>query len=529
MDTHVDLSVIDYIILAVYLLTVVGLGTFFSKRSRARTEKTFFTGGGGIPSWAIGLSIMATLISSVSFLAYPGESFDSNWILLVQGLMVPIVLSFLIGFIVPLYRKVIGVSTYEYFEKRFGYGARLYTSLAFVFAIFSSLGTVFFLISLTLSQMLGINTYLIIWILGLAVILYSILGGFEAIIWLDVIQGSMLIFGGVISVIFLFSFSDMGPFELISTAYAHGKIGFKPYDWNFKKLTFWVMVINGVFYAVQKYATDQTMVQRYLASDTDKEAIKASLTGILLSVPVWTLFMLVGTALWSFYNFGTNTLPEMRPDAVFPYFIMTELPPGITGLIIACLMAAGLSSLDSELNSLSAVCVEDYYRRFKPDSTPKERLYISKLVTLGAGIIAIGIGSIYTFAGNDTVLNILFTFYAIFSGGIVGLFLLGVLTTRSNKKGVYVGIMACIFFTGYAVLTSTPIPWGGENKLLLDLGSFNYVHHKYMLGVYSHIVLFVVGYVASLFFDSNKDISDLTIYSWLEERKQRKQEEQINV
>lgn len=512
MDNEINLHVIDYIILVGYLLLIIGIGISFSKKTK--TGMSYFTGSGGIPSWAIGLSILATLISSVTFLAYPGEGFNNNWIRLVQGLMVPIVLIFLIGFIVPLYRKVIGVSTYEFFEKRFGYGARLYTSLAFLFAIFSSMGTIFFLIALTLSQMLGFNTYMVIWCLGLAVILYSIMGGLEAIIWLDVIQGILLITGGIVSVIFLLTLPEMGPFEIISTAYEQDKIGFSPYEWQFSDLTFWVMAINGIFYAIHKYGTDQTVVQRYLASDTDKEAIRASLIGILMSVPVWTLFMFVGTALWSYYTVSPNTLPaDIRPDAVFPYFIMTVLPPGITGILIAGLVAAALSSLDSELNSLSAVCVEDYYMRLRPGSTDSERLVAGKTITFIAGLGAIGIAMLYLYAGDDTVLSILFELYAIFSGGIVGLFLLGVLTTRTNRKGAYVGIIVCILFTGYAFLTSTPITLWGEERLILDLGNFNYTHHKYMLGVYSHILLFTVGYMASFLFESEKDVHELTIYS----------------
>ncbi|HLR25804.1 MAG TPA: sodium:solute symporter [Fodinibius sp.] len=517
MDTNAALYTIDYVILFGYLAVIVGIGISFSRR--VKTGENYFTGSGGIPSWAVGFSILATLISSVTFLAYPGEGFNDNWIRLVQGLMVPLVLIFVIGFIVPLYRKVIGVSTYEFFEKRFGYSARLYTSLAFMFAIFSSMGTVFFLIALTLSQMLGFNTYMVIWVLGLAVILYSMMGGFEAIIWLDVIQGILLITGGVVSVAFLLTLPEMGPFEIIGTAYEQGKISFAPYEWDFTNLTFWVMAINGVFYAIHKYGTDQTVVQRYLASDTDKEAIKASLMGILMSVPVWTLFMFIGTALWSYYTVSPNTLPgDMRPDAVFPHFIMTVLPPGITGILIAGLVAAALSSLDSELNSLSAVCVEDYYLRLRPRSSGRERLFAGKTITFIAGLGAIGIANLYLYAGSDTVLSILFELYAIFSGGIVGLFLLGVLTTRANRRGVYVGIITCILFTAYAFLTSTPISLGGEEQLLLDLGELNYSHHKYMLGVYSHVVLFATGYGASFLFETEKNTRELTVYHWYEKR-----------
>src|SRR5699024_5442907 len=143
------------------------------------------------------------------------------------------------------------------------------------------MGTVFFLITLTLSQMLGVNAYLIIWVLGFAIILYSILGGLEAIIWTDVLQAIVFIIGGLTCLGYLLVLPDMGPWEMITTAYAQGRMSLGPYDWYFTRLTFAVMAINGIFYAIQKYGTDQTVVQRYLASDTDGEAVKASFMGVL--------------------------------------------------------------------------------------------------------------------------------------------------------------------------------------------------------------------------------------------------------
>jgi SSS family solute:Na+ symporter len=461
------------------------------------------------------MSILATLISSVTFLAYPGEGFSSNWILLVQGLMVPIVLVFLVRFVVPLYRSVIGLSAYEYFEKRFGFLARLYGSLAFILAHFSKMGTVFFLLALALSKMMGLNTYLVIWALGFAVIFLTFLGGIEAVIWLDVVQGFMLIAGGLLCVFVLLFGVDGGPAAIFNIALENNKIGFGPYDWDFTKLTFIVLVLNGIFYAIQKYGTDQTIVQRYLTAKSDKSAIKAALMGVFLSVPVWTLFMFIGTALFAYYQISTASLPtDIRPDAVFPFFIMTELPIGITGLILAALMAAAISSLDSDLNCLAAIGVEDYYARFKPNSTDKERLNVGRILVIVSGIAAMLVATLYVSAGNKGVLGIVFGLYAVFSGGIAGLFLLGLFSKHANKSGLYVGMAACILFTGWAVLTSTKFSFGGESRILLDLGNFNFSHHKYMLGVYSHLVLFGVGYIASFFFSSEKVDEKLTIHGW---------------
>src|SRR6478672_8146805 len=175
---------IDYLIIGFFLLATLYFGFRFSKNQK--TTKAYFIAHGRVPTWAIGLSLLSTLISSVTFLAYPGTGYSSNWILLVQGLMVPVVLLTVIWFIVPLYRKVIRLSTYEYFEKRFGTFARYYSSLAFVLRQFSGMGTVFFLLAVAMSSMTGGNTFVIISIVGLVIIIVNLLGGIQAVIWLDV-------------------------------------------------------------------------------------------------------------------------------------------------------------------------------------------------------------------------------------------------------------------------------------------------------------------------------------------------------
>src|SRR6185312_7601964 len=203
---------------------------------------------------------------------------SNNWILLVQGLMVPVVLIGMIWWVVPLYRKVIGLSTYEYFEKRFGTFTRYYSSLAFVLRQFSAMGTIFFLLALALSKMTGLNTTVMIVAIGSIIVLINLSGGIEAVIWLDVFQGFLLFASGIICLaILLFGSAPGGPGQVWRIAQAAGHTGFGPYDLNFTRLTFWVMAINGIFYAVQKYGTDQTVVQRYLTARTDKAAIRASL------------------------------------------------------------------------------------------------------------------------------------------------------------------------------------------------------------------------------------------------------------
>jgi len=437
----------------------------------------------------------------------------------VQGLMVPVTLGFFIWFVVPLYRNVIKLSAYEYFEKRFGFLARLYSSLGFFLAHFSKMGTVFFLLALAFAKMTGFDTVTLIWILGLLILFITLIGGIEAILWLDLFQGLLLIFGGIIALLIIV-FEMPGGFSSIwSIAYENGHIGFGPFDCSFVKLTFWVMVLNGIFYAIQKYGTDQTIVQRYLSAKSDKAAIKASLIGVGLTVPVWALFMFIGTALFSFYHSGFIKLPDnLTAEEVFPHFIMSQMPVGVIGLILAALLAAAISSLDSDLNCLSAIVVGDYYNRFWPNKTEKKRMFVSRVTIIIAGLASTLIALYYVKIGGEGILGIVFTLYSIFSGGIAGMFLLGIFTKKANKQGLYIGIAACVLFTAWAVLTSTKFVVGSEKLLLLDLGKYNYTHHKLMLGVYSHIVLFVVGYIASLFFKAPENIDNLTYKGWIKIR-----------
>src|SRR6185503_140925 len=299
------LYTIDYIIILIVLGITLWLGFRFSKKQN--TTENFFLSKGNFPSWALGLSLLSTLISSVTFLGYPAQGYTGNWILLVQGLMVPVVLLATIWFIVPLFRKVIGLSKYEYFEKRFGSFARYYSSSSFIIRQFAGMGTVLFLIAVAINKMTNIDPFIVLAIVGFVLVLVNLKGGMQAVIWLDVFQGFMLFASGIICLAVLLLSIRGGVPEAIRTASENNRTGFGPYDLKFTQLTLIVMVINGSFYAIQKYGTDQTVVQRYLTAKTDKSAIKASLIGISLTVPIWTIFMFIGTALFVFYQ--QNPLP----------------------------------------------------------------------------------------------------------------------------------------------------------------------------------------------------------------------------
>ncbi|MFC6100465.1 sodium:solute symporter [Olivibacter domesticus] len=527
MMNKTALGAVDYGIITIVIMITLYMGLRYAKNQTS--THSFFSARGRVPSWAIGISLLATLISSVTFLGYPSEGYTSNWILLVQGLMVPIVLLVSIWFIVPMYRKVIGLSTYEYFEKRFGSFARYYSSIAFVLRQFSGMGTVLYLLAVALSSMTGANTFFVIACTGAVIITINLLGGLEAVIWLDVFQGFMLFLSGVICLVLIFFAVDGGPKQIWNIAEAHHRTGFGPYTMDFKNLTFIVVAINGLFYGIQKYGTDQTVVQRYLTAKTNKGAIGASLLGILLTVPVWALFMFIGTALFAYYT--QEPLPStINANGVFPYFIMTELPTGVVGFVLAAMISAAICSLSADLNSLAAVGVEDYYKKIKPGKSDRTYLKSSRWIVVFSGVMTIALGFVYAYLGSEGILGVIFTLYAIFSGGIVGIFLLGLFSSRANEKGVNIAIITCILFTAYALLTSTEIGVGTEKHILLDLGKFNFTHHKLMLGVYSHILVMVIGYLASLFFPKPTINENLLYSGWLKikrEEKQNRKNEQV--
>lgn len=515
MNIPPHLSWADYLVVLGYLAAMVWMGFHFS-RNQQNTER-YFKGRGSIPAWALGISL--PVISSVTFIAFPGRAYHSNWLLLVQGLMLPFAVLTMVWFIVPAYRHAIGISTYEYFEKRFSYAARLYASLAFFVVTFTKMGTITYLMALAIAGMTGWEIHTVIIVISVATVIYTWVGGLEAVVWTDVVQSLIFPIAGLVCIAILLFKPPGGPAAVISLAYENGKLGFGPYDLDFTRPTLIVMILNGLFYGFQNYSTSQLIVQRLLAAKDDRAAISATLTSVCVSIPVWLIFMFIGTCLWSFYKITQLPLgPNVtKADDVFPYFIITQLPPGMTGLVLAGLMAAAMSTLSSDLNCLSAVAVEDYYRRLRPTAGDKNRLMAGKAIVLGCGLVAIVISLIYVRLGRDSILEAIFSIYAIFSGGIGGLFALAFLTRRANRQGVLIGIITCVLFTAWALLTS-PMKWGGGSTILLDLGPLNFRHDALMLAVYTNIVFFAAGYVGSLIFPAEPRAENLTIHGWIGSR-----------
>ncbi len=503
-------GILDFAVVAIYMAAMVLMGFYFRRRQTS-TEK-YFVAGRSIPGWAAGMSIFAALISSVTFIAYPGWAYGRDWSLLTPGFAVPIVLVLVAFVMIPFFRRVVGMSAYEYFEHRFSYGARLYGSIAFSFSHFSKMGFVFYLLALTIESMTGWPVDAVIIVSGLVTIFYTLIGGLEAVIWTDVVQGFILWAGIVICLGFLLFVPPGGPSAVLGLAWENSKYGLGSLDLDFTKASFIVLILYGLSWNVQKYSIDQTIVQRYLVAKSDRAALRGVALGGLLCIPVWTLFMLIGTCVWSFYRLTGAVLPAgIRADQVFPHFLATQLPPGLSGLFMASLLAAAMSTLSSDLNCLSAVAVEDVYRRIKPSATDRMRLAMGKKVVFVCGALAIVIAEVLAH-NKGSALDLWFTVTSIVAGGLAGLFLLAFLSVRANVQGAYIGIIVSLIFTGWATLTMS------KNQVI-DMGALNFPLHEYMIGVIGHMLVLVVGYLASLFFPYDPSKAGMTIWGLLESRK----------
>ncbi|MGH9665473.1 MAG: sodium:solute symporter [Bryobacteraceae bacterium] len=503
---------LDLSIMLAYMAAMVWVGLRFSRRQTS--TEAYFVAKRSVPSWAMGLSLVATLITSVTFIAYPGSAYGKNWSLLIPGFLVVGVLIIAGAIVIPFYRRIVGMSAYEYFGKRFGKPTRMYSSFAFSLAHFSKMGFVFYLLALTINSMTGWSMDAVIVGVGIVTVFYTVIGGLEAVIWTDVIQGFVLWIGVFVCLGRLLFLPPGGPRAVLGLAWENHKFSLGSLQPNFSEPTILVLAIYGFFWYLQKYTADQTVVQRYLVAKSDRDAIRGVALGAALCVPVWTLFMLIGTCTWSFFKLTGEPLPAYitKADQVFPYFLTVHLPVGMAGLFMAALMGAAMSGLASDLNCLAVVGVEDFYRLRHPEATDRQRLRLGKIIVVACGLLCIAIADVLGHSKGGA-LSMWFSISAIASGGLAGLFLLAFFSTRATRQGVYCGIAASVIFTAWATLTM-----GGKG--VLDLGPLNYPWSDLMIGACAHIVLLVVGYAASLFFPPERsELSAMTIWTWLKVRK----------
>ncbi|MCU0377254.1 MAG: sodium:solute symporter [Bacteroidales bacterium] len=485
----------DYIVFIVYLAGVTLFGMTFFRKSK--TASQFTLGNQSIPGWVVMMSIFATYVSSISYLALPGSSFMSDWNAFVFSLSIPLAALVAVKFFVPLYRKINSPSAYTYLEQRFGPWARIYASASYFLTQLMRIGTILYLLSLTVHTIFGWDIRLVIIITGLIVMVYSTLGGIQAVVWTDAIQGLVLIAGAVVAVIVILTGMPEGPGQVFRIAAENNKFSLGSFSAGLSEQTFWVVLVYGLFINLQNFGIDQNYVQRYIAARTDTEAGKAAFRGGMLYIPVSLLFLFIGTALFAFYHSGAAELPAQltsqgRGDGVFPYFIVNQLPVGLTGLLISSIFAAGMSTISTSYNSSATVFLTDYYQRFF-SKTVSEReamrvLYISSLVISLCGIV-IAIAMINV----RSVLDTWWKLASVFSGGMLGLFLLGITTKRKNTAGAIIGVIIGISIIMWMSLS------GIRSGSMGEIPRF----HTYLTIVFGTSAIFLTGFLFTIIMKNN--------------------------
>jgi SSS family solute:Na+ symporter len=472
-----NLPVIDIAIIIIYLLAMVGIGFYFSKRNK--NSEQFTKASGRIPGWAIGLSIYATFLSSNTFLGVPGKAFGGNWNAFVFSISMPLAAWVAAKYFVPFYRSTGEVSAYTHLEKRFGPWARAYAVICFLLTQFARMGTIFFGMALSLQALTGFSMQSIMIVMGICIIIYTVLGGMEAVIWTEVIQGIIKTLGALLILYLVVKEIPGGLDKMIEIAKADNKTSLGSFAPDFTTSTFWMVLLYGFFINLNNFGMDQNYIQRYHTATSEKQASKSVWLCVAMYVPASLLFFIIGTALYSYYQVhpelieavkmkvaaeklpgvvNVNELQAMAAslapadygDKVLPHFMVTKVPAGLVGLIVAAILSAAMSTISSNMNASATVFTMDIYKKyFKPNINDKQQLFSLHMATIVFGLIGLGTG--LAMIGAKSLLDIWWELSGIFAGGMLGLFLLGLISRKAkNAEAVtatIIGIIVILWMT----------------------------------------------------------------------------------
>jgi SSS family solute:Na+ symporter len=505
-----SLQPLDYLVLAVYGLLVVGLSLAASRRQKDTTD--YFIAGRGLPGWIVAFTLMGTIIGTGTFVGHPGTSFQKGLILVVPHLLLPAVLLFVAKFIVPFYRRVVRMSAYEYIGQRFGLGGRVYTSFGFLADRVFDIGVTLLTTAYAVNVLTGWELRTVIVAVALFTAAYTMLGGMKAVVWTDVAQGTILILGGLFVLLRLLFAPEAGaPFAVVGEAWRAGRLTLGSWEFSWRSLfdtqttTAWLFILTYMVQWARRYISDQHLVQRYLIARTDAEASRAVFAGALICVPVFFIFMFIGSCLYGFFALTRAPVPEIG-DHIMPFFMLHYLPAGLLGLVFAAILAAAMSTVSSDLNSVATVATTDFFANLFPRSSERTRLRCGRIMVLAGGLLAAAAALLLVpDKGSAPVMERAVTIAAILSGGTLGLFSLGFLTRRATRRGCYIGVACCVVFTTWAILTEP------KNRLL-DLGC-NFDMNPILIGLFGHLVLFGTGYLSSRLFGGYRpdNVERLTI------------------
>jgi len=451
---RMGLDKLDLAIITLYLVGITLFGLRFRKRQRSLRD--YFLAGQDIPWWAIALSIVAAETSTLTIISIPGLAYDTNltFLQVVMGYVVGrVVISFVL---LPHYFRGDLYTAYELIERRFGRGLRSLTAGLFLLTRTAAEGVRVYAVSIIVSIALGTGQVASIAIITILTLIYTFEGGLAAVIWTDVVQTVIYVGGTLVGLWTILHLVPGGWGAVHAAAAAAGKLhvfDFTPNFWI--PYTFWAGVIGGAFLTTASHGTDQLIVQRLLAARSQKQSVTALLSSGVAILFQFALFLIVGIMLWAYYrvpsmNFGT-------PDRIYPIFIVSRMPHGISGLLIAAILAAAMSNLSAALNALSSSSIMDFYVQFRPKADERTRMRLSRLSTFVWALLLFAI-AVLSLHKVGRVIEVGLQLASIAYGALLGVFLLGVLTKRANQKGATVGMLFGFSIEIY-LWQWTHVPW----------------------------------------------------------------------
>lgn len=435
-------GLINYITLIVYLVLMVFMGWYFSRRNN--TTNDYFLGGGRIPWWAAGLSIYATMLSAITYLSQPALAYAFDWQAYLGYFPILLIVPIIITFYLPFFRKLNVTSAYEYLEKRFNIIVRMFGSTSFVLFQLVRMGVVVYLPALALSTVIGMDIYLAITIMGILAVMYTYMGGIEAVIWTDVVQVVVLILGLIAGLVFIaIEIGDVA--YIFKTAIADSKLQMVDFRFSLTEVVTWSLFLGSFALNFASYTTDQAVIQRYMTTSSEKEARKSIWLNGVIAIPFGLLIFCMGTFLYVYFKEHPEFLTVgMQNDSVFPLFITNHLPPGVAGLVIAGIFSASMSSLDSSMHSVSTVVTVDYYQRFSKTYTDIKGLKLAKYTTLIVGVLGTIIACLMAAFPVKSIFFFFQEVIGLFGSAIAGIFFLGIFIKKANWKGTLAGAILSV-------------------------------------------------------------------------------------
>lgn len=457
LSAHRSFGWLNWTVLAVYLLGMLGLGFYFMRREGGSDD--FFRGGGRIPWWAAGISIYATMLSAITYMAYPAKAYATDWTYYPMLVTILVVSFPVIRYYLPFFRRLQVTTAYEYLEQRFNAATRRMASALFIVFMVARMALVLYLPSLALTAVTGIDIYTCIILMGVITIAYCTMGGVEAVVWGDVVQGIILVGGALFAVGYLVLGTEGGVGGFIDIAVADGKM--RLFDWSldYRSATFWVIILGGMANNLISYTSDQTVIQRYLTTKDEQSARRSILMNGAMSVGVSIAFFAIGAGLYTFYKTHPAALDftMAKADTIFPYFMMSQLPAGLAGLLIAAIFAATMSTISSNINSVATAFSVDFYRRWRPSVSDAAMLRVARRACIVSGIIGVCLALLMATWQILSLLDFFQEILGLLSSGLGGLFLMGIFLPRIGGRaalgGFCVGV-AAVFLTKYLTDTS---------------------------------------------------------------------------